>query len=266
MAEHLLPILYRLPSSAFRDGLWIEQKNPDPADGYLSRAGMYRSILALLNGDLPEEPDCVNDCVVDLYVYRYDLGLSYRLQASHGQLGNAIVEELYFTEKIRVSMVDELRLKYPNFGVVESRWLGDRVWNQDGALTTAPSFVATMDMVRFSGAVYGDFLITYKINRDRYQLALPAREASIENKYASCAFATYQGGIKWEPIEPPAGLEQTDQHCTGGGGSTTIGGPPDGRNIPVAAYADKKTEIDYCTQVADEPTYTEHVDWEYQKQ
>ncbi|MBU1418328.1 MAG: hypothetical protein KKI15_07565, partial [Proteobacteria bacterium] len=220
-------------SASSRDTLWIEQEQAGQADGYLSRAGMYRSIQALLNQEMPDEPECVNECVVTLYVYRFDLALAYRLDVSHGHLGARITEDdLYFTEKIKVSMDDEVKLKYPCFGVVESRWLGDVVYDQDGMQSVAPSFVAGVEKISFAAPVYGTFAVTYRIHRDKYLLSLPKRETAIENKYSSVAFALFTGGLELLEVDPPAGVEQTDMVCTGGGGSTSIAGPADGRNIP----------------------------------
>lgn len=254
-----------LPSSVARDTLIIEQEKPGQADGYLSRAGMYLSILALINGEMPEDPECVNECTTTIYVYRYDLALAYRLAVSHGSLGSMEREDdLYYTEKIKVSMEDEIKFKYPCFGVVESRWIGGLVWDQDGSSIAAPGFVADVDKLRFAAPVYGTLAVTYKISRDKYSLALPKRETAIENKYSSVAFAVYPGGGKWEMIDPPPGAEATDQQCTGGGGGTTITPGAGGSSIPVSAHADRTITVDYCSQTITSDEATESIDWEYQ--
>lgn len=252
------------PASSDRDALIIEQEQPGQADGYLSRAGMYLSLLALINGEMPEEPECVNECTTALYVYRYDLSLAYQLHVSHGSLGPMErQDDLYYTEIIKVSMDDEVRLKYPCWGVVESRWIGDKVWDQDGSATAAPGFVTEVDKLKFAAPVYGTLAVTYKINRDKYSLALPKREAAIENKYSSVAFAIYSGGGQWEMIDPPPGAESTDQQCTGGGGTTVTPGSG-GSSIPVSAHADKHITQDYCSRLITSNETTESIDWEYQ--
>jgi len=237
------------PASSGRDALIIEQEKPGQADGYLSRAGMYLSLLALINGEMPEEPECVNECSTTLYVYRFDLALSYQLRVSHGSLGPLErQDDLYYTEKIKVSMDDEVRLKYPCWGVVESRWIGDQVWDQDGGAIASPSFAAEVERLRFAAPVYGTLAVTYKINRDKYSLALPKRETAIENKYSSVAFAVYQGGLEYLLVDPPVGMEESDRSCIGGGGSTSITGPEDDPTIPHAPNVDATIEINYCTQ------------------
>ena len=249
------------PASS-RATLWIEQEQPSQADGYLSRAGMYRSIQALINGEMPGEPDCVNECTVTLYVYRFDLGLAYLFAASHGSLGARMSEDdLYYTEKLQVSMDDEVRLKYPCFGVVESRWLGGVVYDQDGVVTVAPSFVTDGERIRFGAPVYGTFAVTYRIHRDKYILSLPRREAAIENNYSSVAFAAFSGGVEWLEVEMPVGMEETDLQCTGGSGNTSFGLPADGGKVPVSVHADQHSKYDYCTQEFISTSVTESVEW-----
>lgn len=237
------------PAAADRKPLIIEQEGYGPADGYLSRAGMYRGLLALLSGTQPDAPVCVDECATAFYVYRRDLALEYRLQVSHGDLGLRVrQDDLFYTQKISFVMESEADLAYPCWGVVESRWLGDVVYDRDGGITTPPVLTTSSNLLTLSKQVYGTLAITYRINRDRYDLELPRRAAAIENSYSSVAYATWTGGIEWLPVQPPPGAEESGQQCFGGGGGSLTIVPDDEPGLPVADNADAEIVIDYCTQ------------------
>lgn len=229
-------------------GLFIEQENYGRYDGFLSLAGMYNLLFNLLDGELPDDPECYPDCGTNVYVYRYDLTLNYKLYVSYGSLGQKIQEETFYIEKVRVSMESEVGLKYPCFGEITSRWLGDKVWDKNGREIATPSYTVEIDKVVFDEPVYGTLLLAYKINRDAYALALPKREGADQNKYTSVAYAIYSGGPTWLELEPPPGAEETDQQCKGGGGGGTVNPPEPEDSPPYAPNVDAKKVIDYCTQ------------------
>lgn len=213
----------------------------------------------LLEGVETEDPDCTYSCGTTVYVYRYDLTLNYKLYASHGTLGDKITQgDLTYTEKVKVSMQDEVSLKYPNFGVVDTTWLGGKAWDRTGRETTAPGYTADSSKVIFDQPVYGTLLLTYRINRDKYSLSLPKRVDAEENKFSSVAYAIYKGGPTWEEIETPPGSDDTDQQCTGGGGGGLEVDPPDPKEYPpYASNVDAKRVVDYCTQevISDNSTH-----------
>ncbi len=239
------------PAAGTASKLIIEQEKYGPTDGYLSRAGMHLLLWALLQDEQPEQPECSHTCATWINVYRYDLGLQYQLHASHGQLGERIVEdELIFTEKIKFSMEQEKPLKYPCFGLVAVNWLGDRAWNHEAQQIAPPPLTATATAVRHApGKLYGTAAVSYRIHRDRYGLALPLREEAKENKFSSVVYAVHKGGPTWEIIEPPPGAEETGQQCVGGGGGVPEFPPSDDDDQPpTAPHRDAKQVKDYCTQ------------------
>lgn len=237
------------PAAAVRDLLVIEQEGYGATDGYLSRAGLYLGLLALLDGEQPAEPVCVDDCRTALYVYRRDLLLNYRLAVSHGKLGAPVREDdIYFTERLKFVMSDTMPFRYPCRDVVESRWLGDVVYDQDGGEVDPPGQTPSVDAMTLTQPVYGTLAVTYRIDRDRYDLELPAREAAIENRYSSVAYAVYTGGLQWLAVQPPPGAEESGQQCSGGWGASLSVIPPDDPGLPTAPNADAEIVIDYCSQ------------------
>lgn len=232
------------------DALMIRQQEYGPTDGILSRAGLHRAIIALLADEPIPEPDCVDECATELYVYRRDLTLNYRLHVSHGILGQRIREDdVYYAQKIKLEMDDRISFDLPSFGVVDHRWLGDTVWNHDGSEIPPPSFTATMDGIEFAAPVYGTIVIGYRLRRDRYDLRLPRRDDAKENSFASVAYAVFNDGPVWHEVEPPPGAEETGAQCYGGGGgSSDITGPEDDDSPPTAPHRDAREIRDYCSQ------------------
>lgn len=232
-----------------RDPLFIEQEKYGATDGYLSRAGLYLGIMALLDGDPPADPVCVDACGTTLHVYRYDLNVHYRLAVSHGALGEMVrSDDLLFTEKIVFVMADTAGLSYPCHGLVESLWLGDVVYDQDGGEIAPPAMTASLDALALAAKVYGTLAVTYRTSRDSYALELPARDQVIENKYSSVAYALWNGGLTWLTVTPPPGAEESDQQCSGGWGASLHGVPPDAPEQPYGPNADAEILIDYCSQ------------------
>ncbi len=252
MGEYPLNISLSNRSSFSSKLLFIEQENPDPTDGFLSRAGLYITVHNLLEAYQQDDPDCKLGAGVFIYVYRYDLSLDYTLFASHGTLGERVVQDnLVFTQKIRPEMEDRKALSYPNFGETASSWLGDKVWDYNGNDITPPSFTTDLREIQYSQKVYGTHLLSYKIHRDKYSLALPKRELASSNKYSSVAFAIYKPGPPvWLEIKVPGGVEETDEQCSGGGGGGLDHNPPDPKPYepPYAPNTDAEQKVDYCTQ------------------
>lgn len=248
--EHTLSTSLTVSGRSLADGLIIEQEGYGATDGWLSRAGMYRGILALLNGEEIPEPECTPNCGTRLFVYRYDLGLAYQLHVSHGRLGERRVEDhYYYTEKLKVSMSREVQLRYPCLGMIEHRWVGNKVWDGDGSETTAPQVTTSIDRAYLSKICYGTLLLTYRIHRHSYTLALPKREDTEENKYACVAYALHRTGPTWIEVQPPPGAEEMEQQCSGGGGGLDIPDKPEpDREPPYAPNVDAEIKIDYCSQ------------------
>lgn len=232
------------------DVLLIRQQEYGPTDGILSRAGLHRAIVALLADEAIPEPDCVDECATELYVYRRDLTLNYRLQVSHGTLGAKIREDdVYYAQKIKLEMDDRIGFDLPSFGVVDHRWLAGKVWDHDGNEIPPPAFTATMDGIEFAAPVYGTIVVGYRLRRDRYQLTLPRREDARENSFASVAYAVFDDGPVWLDVEPPPGAEETGSQCSGGGGGAAdITPPEDDDSPPTAPNRDAREIRDYCSQ------------------
>jgi len=230
-------------------GLFIEQGEPDPGDGYLSRAGMFRALLALADNEPPEEDvQCTDDIGTMLYVYRYDLTQQYTLKITRGNLGSrTTADDETFTQKIQFNMDDSASLKYPNFGVLDKTWLGKRVWDIDGGVTSAPTTTTTIDEVKLSKKIYGTLLLTYKINRDAYGCRLIPRDEAEENKYSSVAYADCDDGVKWLELKAPEGVEETGLLCKGGYGNLKVVPPPGDKPPPSAPHKNARKVYDYCT-------------------
>lgn len=231
-------------------GLFIEQGEPDPGDGTLSRSGMYLAILALIDGEaVDEHTECTDDIGVELFVYRYDLSQKYTLMATHGTLSDKVVQDSFvFTERVHFNMGSSKRLRYPNFGFVEGKWLGNKVWNSDAEVLSNPPTVTTdIDSITTDIVVYGTYLITYKINRDKYGLSIPPREDVEENKYSVVSYAVIlNNSPEWLVVDVPEVVEDTGYLCTGGFGQVSIN-PGDDPGQPYADHDNAEKHIDYCS-------------------
>ncbi len=237
------------PAGGSAPGLIIEQEKYGRTDGYLSRAGMHRILWALLRDEQPEEPDCFLGGKTFINVYRYDLALQYQLFASRGELGERIVQDDLFTEKIKFAFEQEKPLQYPCFGLVAVEFFGDRAWDHTAQQIAPPDLTASATAVRAAGKIYGTAAVSYRIHRDRYSLALSERVEAQENKYSSVVYAIHKGGPTWERITAPPGLEETGQQCFGGGGGQLNPVPPeDEKPPPTAPHRDARVVRDYCSQ------------------
>lgn len=242
------------PQSSLIDGLFIEQEESGQTDGKLSRAGMLNAISGLLNIGFIPAPVCDEECGVVVNVYKADPGLNYTFGVSHGIFGKGQTMDFIHTEKVTFSMTDSGRLTYPNRGVISKKWLGDRVWNKDAARLDHAAISVDGQGVKTDQIVYGTAIIKYKSSRDQYRVIIPPREVAEENKYSCVAYAHYTGGVKWEVLTPPEGVEDLDLVCTGGGGSFSIGDDEDDDKPPYAPNTNATKEIDYCDQeVISEP-------------
>jgi hypothetical protein len=246
MPNQSLTVGFSNPSGAAYE-LVIEQGEPNVYDGYLSRSALYLAIWAFLDNNTPQEPQCTTDFTVDLFVYRNNLNLQYTLFSTYGVLGPPINQSDYsFTEKVKFQMKDKATLKYPNFGILGTKWVGGKVWDENGLPTTEPTITVNNKDITFDKKVYGTLLVTYKLNRDKYVLDITPRTDATQNAYSAVAYATHLGGPTWKELDIPADVEEQRKQCLGGYGKTSILSVDP--KIPKAPNVDAKTVKDYCTQ------------------
>ena len=243
------------PSEGIDDLLFLEQQQPDPYVGKLTKGQMAIATLGWLNPDLGYDVD--NNCGGDdgmfsttVYAYLYKQDLEYTLAVSYGSLGKARVQETTYTEIIKCSLKDSVDFSYPNEEVLSSSWVGN-TYDSVGNLVNKPQYTYDNRSVFFTDKVYGSLRIRYKVIRHAYGLTISSRKIDddtvTENKYQSVAYAIWSSDIDWIEVVTPYGFEETDGFC-GNGSITRIDPDPEQPWVPTAQPRDKTIKINYCTQ------------------
>lgn len=214
-----------------------------------------------------------------IFVYPSDRYMDFHFKLSNGIVISHTIAFDIREEIINCSMELEQRTEYPVLHVLSSGWLG-KCYDARGTLTSPPDAEIDGDKITFDKKVYGSLSIRYRVFRHIYVVEIRRRHLAIENKYDCLAFCVFAGGVEWTDVEAPAGFEETDGACENGDyfkymddlanwlngriGHVNVCRAKY-RTIPVAAYADRAIEVDYCSQEINSDKTKERVDTEQEK-
>ena len=209
-----------------------------------------------------------------VFVYPSAPDAAFQFKLSNGFVISATVEFAIREEIIQASMELKQTTDYPVFSVISSAWLG-KCYDNQGNTVNPPGAEIESNVITFDKKVYGSLSIRYRVKRWVYVLEIRKRQLAIENTYQSLAYAVYNGGVEWCDVEAPAGFEESDGACQNGdifGYMEDLNNWLNGRighvnvchhryrTVPVAAYANRKIEVDYCTQEINSDETTERID------
>lgn len=256
------------------DYVLIEQE-PWPKDvGRTSAAQGLMAIGAMAFGGTLPLPNCggLNGFSAPVYVYPSRPDLNFIFAVSHGEIQPGSAATMIREEIIQCSLLDNIETQYPVTHMMSMQWLGN-CFDENGSVIARPDVVQIGRVLSFSKKVYGSLRVRYSVFRKTFNVRIEAREDSIENNFECVAFARWNGGLEYKEIEAPSGYEATTGNCGNGlypngdgtfGGSTGTGDAcqPTGKqgSYPKAVRADRKTEIEYCSQEVQSDSVTESVD------
>jgi hypothetical protein len=228
------------------DFVLLEQEPWDPYVGFLTKLG----VVAYLNKLLFQGPDLAENCGWDgdtlsrqIFGYPSRRDLNYTAGCSHGTLGPRRVQEVDYTEAIQCNLELEPELTYPALSVTRFAWVGD-AYSPLGDVLARPAVTINANGIKIATKVYGTLLVTYKVCRHIYSIAIRPRVGATENKLQSFVYAVWSGGNTYLEVKPPAGAE--DGECNYYRGSGNFTSEP---NKPQSVPADDQNiYIDYCTQ------------------
>lgn len=242
-----LTIVSRDRSRDNDDFVLLEQEAWDPYVGFLTKLG----VVAYLNKLLFEGPDVEPNCGWDgssfskqIYAYPSRPELNYLAGCSHGTLGPQRVQEVDYTEAIQCNLELEPQLKYPALSVTRFAWVGD-AYSPLGDVLTRPTVTINATGIKIAEKVYGTLLVTYKVCRHIYSIAIRPRIGATENKLQSFVYACWDGGNTYLEIEAPVGAEDGECNTFGSGGDHFTSSPSKPQSVP---SEDTNIYIDYCTQ------------------
>lgn len=240
--------------------LFLELEKSDPLAGVVSGSIVVSSLLASLLGGAARQPACSglsgDGYATTLYCYPSDPMMDYRIGLTHGELGGCQVEEVTIKELVEFELTDAEFLKYPSRGVLRKTWLGDCL-DKDGRPLGDIGLTLAGQQVTAGQPCYGAALVEHRVVRHRYHVEIAPREDAIENPLSAIAWAVWADGHTSLEVQPP---EIEDGPC---GSFTNMNAiPPTARRyVPQYAWADRQTDVNYCTQVADEPQVTGDEEW-----
>lgn len=251
-------------SAASRDCLKIEQEPWGKDVGETSNMQGILGIAAAINGGSYPEVNCAGmngEFNATVYVYLCDPQMNYQFKVSHGTVSGRTAETKYREEIIQCSMNLEHTTDYPVRAMARMAWIGN-CYDGRGNVVAHPTAEHADGVITVDQKVWGSLRVRYTVTRHTYHVTIQRRWEALENKYNSVAYCVWDGGVKWLDIEAPANFEAFDGDCGNGAfyDPNLQNGYEDGQlsktdicqseynRLPVAATADRKIKINYCTQ------------------
>lgn len=226
------------------DFVRLEQEPWDPYIGALTRFGVLAFLNSIAFSGPEPDPYCGGDNFsLEVYAYPSRPDLKYLIGCSWGKLGDCRPQELLYTEAIQCNLELEPKLKYPALEVTKFAWVGD-AWSPTGEQLQRPSVTIDGTGIRIAEKVYGTLLVTYKVRRDRYWLALSPRPGAQENKLQSFVYACWNGGNTHIEIKSPEGAEAGECNNAWSSSMDIV----DDRQPPDHVDPDDEyVDVDYCS-------------------
>jgi len=244
--RHPLRINYMSPTQT-RDNddfVLLEQERWEANLGYITKFAMLRYINHLLFAADPPEANCPTLQPRTVYAYPSRPDLNYLIGCTWGTLGPRRINESDFQEAIQCNLQTELETRYPPLSVTGYTWIGD-AYSPEGDVLTRPAVTVVDGRIRIAARVYGTLLVSYKVHRHLYTMAIPARSEAEENTVQSHVYACWSGGNTVIEIEQPEGAEEGECNYNHSAGMVDLiddRQPPDHVD-PEDEYID----IDYCS-------------------
>jgi len=254
------------PSAATLDLLLIEQQEWSAYTGVVTSSRMVRALRTMLYGD--EYQETLNCGVVDgnvvcaVYVYPRQRGLDYQFAASYGNLSDRSEEDVVEEETLNFSLATSVTPTHPPLEVIAASWVADVVYDVAGNRIAAPALMIDgQNIVADTGGmkIYGSVAVRYRTERHAYTLTVPRRDDAVDNFYSAVVYGWYEGGLNWEEIEMPPGIEVFEADaaavCGSSGGSASIPEDDDDGPYDQPVTANRRTTVDYCFQEIIEDSY-----------
>lgn len=238
----------------FGEVLFLEQEERSPYEGRLTKSGLVQGVLGFI---YPDDYVVENACggeegvfETTVYAYLYEPLLDYNIALDYGELGERVIEEVEYIEIINCSLKDFVEFSYPSDKVLETKWEGLAYTNM-GQVVPHPNYEFDRQGTYFDSSVYASLRVRYRVTRHAYSVRVTSRAkydlTVTEDKYASVAYAYWDGGIDFEKIEVPYGFEETDGNC-GNGSIVRITEDDDPDGPPAVDPENEHIYIDYCKQ------------------
>lgn len=273
MDEQLLSIALQGPPSADESDYVLIEQQPWAKDvGRTSKRQGILGIGAIVFGGRIPQPNCggIGGFDTPVYVYPSRVGLQFIFRVSHGEYQTATVETVVREEILKCGLQDKTTCDYPVLAMQSILWLG-KCYDAKGNVVARPMVTRQGRDHHFSQKVFGSLRIKYLVLRKTYNVRIEERGDSIENNFQALAYCVGNGWGKWKEIEAPSGYEDTLGNCGNGlygnngvnTDGTAICSPDWGKGTyPTAVKADRKTDVDYCSQQISSDRITESVETE----
>ncbi|KGO33208.1 hypothetical protein JT06_15850 [Desulfobulbus sp. Tol-SR] len=225
------------------DFVRLEQEPWDINTGYITKFAMFQYINHLLFNADPPEANCPTLLPRTVYAYPSRPDLNYRIGCTWGTLGPRRINESDFQEAIQCNLQLQLETEYPPLEINGYTWLG-AAYSPEGDFLSHPAVTIVDGKIRIAQAVYGTLLVSYKVHRHLYTLALPVRPGAAENTVQSHLYARWSGGNEVIEIKQPEGAETGEcNYITG----YTLDISPDDQPPDHVDPEDEYVDIDFCT-------------------
>ena len=244
--QHSLRLAIVSPSSSRStdDFVRLEQEPWDPYVGFLTQFGVLAYLNAILFEGEEPEPYCGGESfTLTVYAYPSRPDLAYVAGCSWGTLGPRRVQEASYTEAIQCDLQLEPELTYPALEVERYSWVGD-AYSPAGDVLARPEVTIAGTGIRIAEKVYGTLLVTYRLVRHLYSLAITPRPDAEENRLQSFVYACWTGGNVYIGIEAPEGAEEGECNARGSDGLEV---PPDDQPPDHVDPDNEYIDIDYCS-------------------